>query len=110
MFVRTRERTSIAACVVCVVCLFWLAQTPPAFRFRFEFRSPSNAPPSTCVKYALESTLVPLTTSHFAGLYDGSALYLTPVSAVVQMNPSFDYIDEQNELVRMKQRRRVLRR
>jgi hypothetical protein len=80
--------------------VFFFRACSNADRFRFEFRSPANAPQNTCVKYALESTLVPLTTSHFAGLFDGSALHLTPVSAVVQMNPSFDYIDEQNERVR----------
>lgn len=66
-------------------------------RFKVQLPTPADTPAQSPYKHELESTLVPLTTSHFVGRFDGNALHLTPVNAVVQLNPSFAFIDRINE-------------
>jgi DNA-directed RNA polymerase III subunit RPC5 len=51
-------------------------------------------------KHTLRSSAVPLRTNYAMGLYRGNALYLTPLTGILQMRPSFADLEDVEETKR----------
>lgn len=69
-----------------------------------EFEDPTREMQS----YLVRSTVVPNKSNYLVGLYRDHELHVTPLKGVLQMRPSFAYIDQSNEAKRKKKEAEAL--